>query len=166
MMRSLEAQRNPDDPERVHQAYSATMPTGRYTLPEEVAGVVLYLSSEISGNVTGTHIVIDGGRSGSGGSSLAAQEAAAGLTPQLAAEGYTVVNGQIVRKLGVGGPNLYERADALVSATDAVGHPQFAEYAGWALLVLGLILVPPLIAMRINRRRQAAVAVTEPPTGN
>ena len=67
MMRSLEAQRNPDDPERVHQAYSATMPTGRYTLPEEVAGVVLYLSSEISGNVTGTHIVIDGGRSGSGG---------------------------------------------------------------------------------------------------
>ena len=34
---------------------------------EEVAGVVLYLSSELSGNVTGTHIVVDGGRSGSGG---------------------------------------------------------------------------------------------------
>ncbi len=67
MMRSLEAQRNPGDPEGVHKAYSATMPTGRYTLPEEVAGVVLYLSSDISGNVTGTHIVIDGGRSGSGG---------------------------------------------------------------------------------------------------
>jgi enoyl-[acyl-carrier-protein] reductase (NADH) len=32
-----------------------------------VAGVVLYLSSELSGNVTGTHIVVDGGRSGSGG---------------------------------------------------------------------------------------------------
>ena len=43
------------------------MPTGRYTLPEEVAGVVLYLSSKLSGNVTGTHIVVDGGRSGSGG---------------------------------------------------------------------------------------------------
>ncbi len=43
------------------------MPTGRYTFPEEVAGVVMYLSSELSGNVTGTHIVIDGGRSGSGG---------------------------------------------------------------------------------------------------
>jgi NAD(P)-dependent dehydrogenase (short-subunit alcohol dehydrogenase family) len=67
MMRSLESQRNPNDPEGVHRAYSATMPTGRYTLPEEVAGVVLYLSSELSGNVTGTHIVIDGGRSGSGG---------------------------------------------------------------------------------------------------
>ncbi len=67
MMRSLESQRNPGDPELVHKAYSATMPTGRYTLPEEVAGVVLYLCSDISGNVTGTHIVIDGGRSGSGG---------------------------------------------------------------------------------------------------
>jgi hypothetical protein len=66
----------------------------------------------------------------------------------------------------VGGPNQFERADALVSATDAVGNPQVAEYAGWALLVLGLILLPPLIAMRLNRRRQAAtVAAAEPPTG-
>jgi len=40
------------------------------------------------------------------------------------------VNGQVVRKLGVGGPNQFERADALVSATDAVGNPQVAEYAG------------------------------------
>ena len=67
MMRSLKSQRNPNDPEGVHRAYSATMPTGGYTLPEEVAGVVLYLSSELSGNVTGTHIVVDGGRYGSGG---------------------------------------------------------------------------------------------------
>jgi NAD(P)-dependent dehydrogenase (short-subunit alcohol dehydrogenase family) len=67
MMRSLESQRNSNDPEGVHKAYSATMPTGRYTLPDEVAGVVLYLSSELSGNVTGTHIVVDGGRPGSGG---------------------------------------------------------------------------------------------------
>ena len=96
------------------------------------------------------------GSRGSSSNSLAAQEAAAGLTPQLAAEGYTVVNGQIVRKLGVGGPNQFERADALVSATDAVGNPQIAVYAGWALLVLGLILLPPLIAMRISRRRQPA----------
>jgi phosphate transport system substrate-binding protein len=104
------------------------------------------------------------GTSGSGSSSVAAREAAAGLTPQLAAEGYTVVNGQVVRKLGVGGPNQFERADALVSATDAVGSPKVAEYAGWALLVLGLILLPPLIAMRINRRRQTATATADPPT--
>jgi phosphate transport system substrate-binding protein len=115
-----------------------------------------------SGSTTGSG---SGGTSGSGGSSLAARERAAGLTPQLAAEGYTVVNGQVVRKLGVGGPNQFERADALVSATDAVGNPQVAEYAGWALLVLGLILLPPLIAMRLNRRRQAAIVATaEPPT--
>ena len=67
MMRSLEMQRNPGDPQGVHRAYSATMQTGRYTLPEEVAGVVMYLSSDLSGNVTGTQIVVDGGRSGSGG---------------------------------------------------------------------------------------------------
>jgi NAD(P)-dependent dehydrogenase (short-subunit alcohol dehydrogenase family) len=67
MMRSLEAQRNPNDPESVHKAYSATAPSGRYTLPEEVANIVLYLCSELSGNVTGTQIVVDGGRSGAGG---------------------------------------------------------------------------------------------------
>jgi NAD(P)-dependent dehydrogenase (short-subunit alcohol dehydrogenase family) len=67
MMRSLEAQRNPNDPETVHKAISASAPSGRYTLPEEVANVVMYLCSDLSGNVTGTQIVVDGGRSGSGG---------------------------------------------------------------------------------------------------
>jgi NAD(P)-dependent dehydrogenase (short-subunit alcohol dehydrogenase family) len=67
MMRSLESQRNANDPESVHKAYSAGIPTGRYALPEEIAGAVLYLCSDLSGDVTGTHIVIDGGRSGSGG---------------------------------------------------------------------------------------------------
>jgi NAD(P)-dependent dehydrogenase (short-subunit alcohol dehydrogenase family) len=67
MMRSLEAQRNPGDPQAVHRATSAATPSGRYTLPEEVANVVMYLCSDLSGNVTGTQIVVDGGRSGSGG---------------------------------------------------------------------------------------------------
>lgn len=67
MMRSLEAQRNPGDPAAVHAATAAGIPTGRYALPEEVAGAVLYLCSDLSGNVTGTHVVIDGGRSGSAG---------------------------------------------------------------------------------------------------
>jgi len=67
MMRSLEAQRNPADPEAVHAANRASMPTGRYTLPEEIAGAVLYLCSDLAGNVTGTQVVIDGGRSGAGG---------------------------------------------------------------------------------------------------
>jgi NAD(P)-dependent dehydrogenase (short-subunit alcohol dehydrogenase family) len=67
MMRSLESQRNPNDPEAVHAAYAAGIPTGRYATPEEIAGAVLYLCSDLSGDVTGTHIVIDGGRSGTGG---------------------------------------------------------------------------------------------------
>jgi hypothetical protein len=97
------------------------------------------------------------GGSGSSGSSAASRAAAAaGLTPQLAAEGYTVVNGQIVRKLGQGGPNQYQRAATLVAATDAVANPQAGLYIGWAALVLGAIVLPPLIAMRRSRRRQAA----------
>ncbi|HLB96771.1 MAG TPA: SDR family oxidoreductase, partial [Acetobacteraceae bacterium] len=67
MMRSLESQRNPTDPEAVHAANSASAPTGRYTLPEEIAGAVLYLCSDLAGNVTGTQLVVDGGRSGAGG---------------------------------------------------------------------------------------------------
>jgi NAD(P)-dependent dehydrogenase (short-subunit alcohol dehydrogenase family) len=57
MMRSLEAQRNPGDPQAVHEANSANAPTGRYATPEEVANVVMYLCSDLSGDITGTHIV-------------------------------------------------------------------------------------------------------------
>ncbi|HEX3402378.1 MAG TPA: SDR family oxidoreductase [Acetobacteraceae bacterium] len=73
MMRSLEAQRNPGDPQAVHEANSANAPTGRYATPEEVANVVMYLCSDLSGAITGTHIVIDGGCSGSGGAPSAAR---------------------------------------------------------------------------------------------
>ena len=71
MMRSLEAQRNPDDPEAVHAAYTASMPTGRYGMPEEVANAVLYLCSDLSSNITGTQLVIDSGRSATGGGAVA-----------------------------------------------------------------------------------------------
>ena len=68
MMRSLEAQRNPEDPSAVAAAMRAGIPSGRYTLPEEVASIVLFLCSDLSGNVTGTQLLVDGGRSGAGGS--------------------------------------------------------------------------------------------------
>ncbi len=67
MMRSIEAQRNPGNPQSVHDMTAANTPTGRYATPEEVANVVMYLCSEFAGDITGTHIVIDGGRSGTGG---------------------------------------------------------------------------------------------------
>ncbi len=68
MMRSLEAQRNPTNPEAVLAANCTNIPIGRYATPEEVANVVLYLCSDLSGSITGSHLVIDGGRTGSGGS--------------------------------------------------------------------------------------------------
>lgn len=71
MMRSLEAQRNPDNPEAVHAAYTASMPTGRYGTAEEVANAVMYLCSDLSSNITGTQLVIDSGRSASGGAAAA-----------------------------------------------------------------------------------------------
>jgi NAD(P)-dependent dehydrogenase (short-subunit alcohol dehydrogenase family) len=70
MMRSLESQRNPADPEAVHEALRASAPSGRYTLPEEIAGAVLYLCSDLAGNTTGTQLVVDGGRTGAGGATV------------------------------------------------------------------------------------------------
>jgi NAD(P)-dependent dehydrogenase (short-subunit alcohol dehydrogenase family) len=67
MMRSLEAQRNPADPEAMAATIRAGIPTGRYTTADEVANTVLYLCSPLSTNITGTQIMLDGGRSGSGG---------------------------------------------------------------------------------------------------
>jgi NAD(P)-dependent dehydrogenase (short-subunit alcohol dehydrogenase family) len=67
MMRALEAQRNPTDPEAVHRATAGGLPSGRYTLPEEIANAVMYLCSDLSGNMTGSQIIVDGGRSGGGG---------------------------------------------------------------------------------------------------
>jgi NAD(P)-dependent dehydrogenase (short-subunit alcohol dehydrogenase family) len=69
MMRSLESQRNPGDPESIHAAMSRMIPAGRYALPEEIANTVMFLCSDLSSNTTGTQVVVDGGRSGSGGTS-------------------------------------------------------------------------------------------------
>ena len=66
MMRSLETQRNHNNPEAVHEAYRAGIPTGRYAMPEEIANAVMYLSSDLSGDITGTQLVIDGGRQAGG----------------------------------------------------------------------------------------------------
>jgi NAD(P)-dependent dehydrogenase (short-subunit alcohol dehydrogenase family) len=42
--------------------YQAAIPTGRYTTPEEVANLAMFLCSDLSGNITGQYHVIDGGR--------------------------------------------------------------------------------------------------------
>jgi len=67
MMRSIETMRNPSDPTAAHAGATANTPDGRYANPEEIANAVLFLCSDLSGHMTGGHVVVDGGRSGSGG---------------------------------------------------------------------------------------------------
>lgn len=49
------------DAESVRAQAIASMPTGRFTTPEEVATLVALLASPRAGNVTGSNYVIDGG---------------------------------------------------------------------------------------------------------
>ena len=66
-MRSSEAMRNPADPAAAHAGATANTPDGRYANPEEIANAVMFLCSDLSGHMTGGHVVVDGGRSGGGG---------------------------------------------------------------------------------------------------
>jgi NAD(P)-dependent dehydrogenase (short-subunit alcohol dehydrogenase family) len=67
MIHDLEAQLNPGDPQSVARKYQASIPIGRYGTPEEVANTVLFLCSDLAGNITGAHFVVDGGRSSTPG---------------------------------------------------------------------------------------------------
>jgi NAD(P)-dependent dehydrogenase (short-subunit alcohol dehydrogenase family) len=67
MIHSLEQQISPDNPAEVARRYQAAMPTGRYTTPEEIANMVLFLCSDLAGNTTGGQFVVDGGRTATGG---------------------------------------------------------------------------------------------------
>ena len=49
------------DPDAVREQALASMATGRFTTPEEVATLVALLASPRTGNVTGSNYVIDGG---------------------------------------------------------------------------------------------------------
>ena len=42
-------------------AYTPSHPTGRYTLVEEIAGMILYLSSDLGSNIVGEVVPVDGG---------------------------------------------------------------------------------------------------------
>ena len=52
---------SPTSPEDVAGGAAGSMVTGRFTRPEEVADLVLLLASDVTGNVTGADIRIDGG---------------------------------------------------------------------------------------------------------
>ncbi|MEM8922943.1 MAG: SDR family oxidoreductase [Actinomycetota bacterium] len=61
MMRSLETQLAPDDPEEIKKVVTTGLPLGRYGEPEEVAALVAFLCSHEAGFITGGIYPIDGG---------------------------------------------------------------------------------------------------------
>ncbi|WP_066273421.1 SDR family NAD(P)-dependent oxidoreductase [Hydrogenophaga palleronii] len=67
MIQRLERLRNPTEPHKTRQSINATIPTGRYATPDEIANAALYLCSDLAGSVTGTQLVVDGGRIGASG---------------------------------------------------------------------------------------------------
>jgi len=67
MIHSLEQMINPSDPASVARRYQAAMPTGRYTTPDEIANMVLFLCSDLASNITGGQYLGDGGRTAVGG---------------------------------------------------------------------------------------------------
>jgi NAD(P)-dependent dehydrogenase (short-subunit alcohol dehydrogenase family) len=49
------------DPEDVARGAAGQAATGRFTQPEEVADLVLFLASDRAANITGADVAIDGG---------------------------------------------------------------------------------------------------------
>ncbi|MGX8791815.1 SDR family NAD(P)-dependent oxidoreductase [Oceanobacillus sp. M60] len=61
MMRSLEADTNPDDPESVKTTYSQAIPLKRYADSNDIVSLVLFLASDESKFITGSQYRVDGG---------------------------------------------------------------------------------------------------------
>lgn len=62
MIRSLEEQSAPGSSNSVRERYQSAIPIGRYAVPEEIANLVLFLSSDLAASITGGQYLIDGGR--------------------------------------------------------------------------------------------------------
>ena len=67
MIESLHKQMSPDDPDGAKARYESALPTGRYSTPEDIADMVVFLCSDYAANITGAQMVVDGGRTATGG---------------------------------------------------------------------------------------------------
>lgn len=76
MIADIAKQVSPNNPGSVEERYTAGLPLRRYGTVDEVANVVMFLCSDLSGNVTGAQYVVDGGRTAAptGGASLGRME--------------------------------------------------------------------------------------------
>ncbi len=61
MMRSIELQAAPDEPDSVKEGFTSITPLGRYGTNEEIANLALFLASDSSAYCTGASFVADGG---------------------------------------------------------------------------------------------------------
>src|SRR6056297_1092379 len=61
MMRSIEEQMSPQNPEKAQKDFEGSIPFKRFAENEEIADLVVFLASEESRYLTGTTQVIDGG---------------------------------------------------------------------------------------------------------
>jgi NAD(P)-dependent dehydrogenase (short-subunit alcohol dehydrogenase family) len=61
MLRDIEAGQAPEGAEKLREQRAASIPDGRYALPQEVAQLMVYLASDMSSHVTGQGIQINGG---------------------------------------------------------------------------------------------------------
>jgi phosphate transport system substrate-binding protein len=128
---------------------------GGVVTPTTTASTAATTSSGASGaaNSKADNAGVGSGSSTASGGSGASTEST-GLTAAQIAQGYTIVNGHVVRKVGSAGPGRFLRSDDLVAATNPLASPSVGLYVGWALLVLALVIGPPLIALNVKRRRQ------------
>lgn len=63
MMRALESQHRPDDPQEARRLREARVPMQRYGEPSEIADIMLFLASDESSYCTGGTYMVDGGQS-------------------------------------------------------------------------------------------------------
>ena len=62
LLRALNRENPNSDKAALVRQQTSVIPTGRWSTVDEVANLMMFLASDLSGNITGQHFTIDGGR--------------------------------------------------------------------------------------------------------